>query len=159
MSRPNRLCFLKSYPIEYAPQLARSIWPTWGPPGADSTVVGPCWPHKTYYQGHYQQTSYWSILARWQLDISTFIQFCIPLNEIVDGNVCYIGLILFVLLSACPSTRPWTKSCLCNFPRILRDRFKLGTHETHGNKVRCMFECWRGSFWYGKMHKAPLDWL
>ena len=31
-------------------QIARFVWPTWGPPGAARTQVGPRWPHESCYQ-------------------------------------------------------------------------------------------------------------
>ena len=31
--------------------IARFMWPTWGPPGADRTQVAPCGPHEPCYLG------------------------------------------------------------------------------------------------------------
>ena len=36
-------------------QIAKFMGPTWGPPGACRTQMGPCWPHEPCYQGIYLQ--------------------------------------------------------------------------------------------------------
>ena len=43
-------------------QIARFMGPTWGPPGSCRPHVGPCWPHKPWYQGvyYYARMSYFA---------------------------------------------------------------------------------------------------
>ena len=50
------------FPESKPSQIARFMRPTWGPPGADRTQVGPWWPHEPCYQrcnGHH--VCVWSI--------------------------------------------------------------------------------------------------
>ena len=47
-------------------QIARFMGPTWDPPGANRTQVGPCWPHEPCYQGRHQQTPWFQCGSKWQ---------------------------------------------------------------------------------------------
>ena len=48
--------FLTQFCHFYTTQIARSMGPTWGPPGSCRPQMGPCWPHEPCYQGNFWQT-------------------------------------------------------------------------------------------------------
>ena len=57
-------------------QIARFMGPTWDPPGADRTQVGPCWSHEPCFQGVVSAHMVW-----WEFIIMLRLHHCVTINQ------------------------------------------------------------------------------
>ena len=85
-------------------QIAKLIWPTWGPPGPVGPRWAPCWPHEPCYQGVHPL----SLLSspKWQIQrwLYVFIPVhTLPLSRYNKITTVYQGwLYVFLLVRMLP---------------------------------------------------------